>query len=219
MEGECMRNLSLSVTDTIKSDLGGLADTFGELGIDFLLDEGLLKDVPIIGTLTSLVKLGLGIKEVFFLNKLLSFFNSIKDIPLDERNRFMDKYFYGKEEEFGARLTLTIERYDDIKKPKILANLFKAMCYEEINPSLYFRLSSIVETCFIDDLIFLKDFDSRELTIKECKRFEYLSLANHGLCTPSTISYGNITDPESGGAIYKLTEMGRLLQTYGLNEV
>ncbi|PKM51754.1 MAG: hypothetical protein CVV02_05685 [Firmicutes bacterium HGW-Firmicutes-7] len=51
-----------------------------ELSIDSLLEDGLLKDVPIVNTILAVAKFGNGIRERFFLKKSFCFWSNFEKL-------------------------------------------------------------------------------------------------------------------------------------------
>jgi len=65
------------------SNLQNIVSDFAELSVDSILQEGVLKDIPIVSTLISLTKVGISINDKLFLKKILYFINNIKDVPVE----------------------------------------------------------------------------------------------------------------------------------------
>lgn len=200
-------------------DLGRLFADIGEAGIDTVMDEGFLKNIPIFNTLINLKIIVFSIKDKFFMDKLSRFIFNLEDVTWEERIEFFEKYYNGEEVELGEKLVFIIDKYDDSKKPEILAHLLKANMREYINHSQFLRLGLVVDRCFIDDLYFLKQFDQNEVEFEETKSFEIQSLANNGLVRLSGFDGGDFTNPDSGGPTYTMTELGLLLKKYGLDNL
>lgn len=58
------------------SDIQQLFSNVAEFSIDSVLDQSLLRDIPIISTITSLVKTGLRVREMLFAKKNYPFFTA-----------------------------------------------------------------------------------------------------------------------------------------------
>ena len=52
---------------------------YAEIGLDAVMEEGVLKDIPIVSTAIALYKIGNSIKERHNLKKLLIFINEINN--------------------------------------------------------------------------------------------------------------------------------------------
>jgi hypothetical protein len=73
-------NLTDSVSNEIVSTTIDLGIEYSELTLDDFLADGILKEIPIIKTIYSVGKLGLGIKERFFVKKILVFLKELHSI-------------------------------------------------------------------------------------------------------------------------------------------
>ena len=62
--------LSKSFNDSLQTQLAPIATDFAEIGLDSLMSEGLLKDVPFVSTVISLYNIGKTIHERHHIDKL-----------------------------------------------------------------------------------------------------------------------------------------------------
>ena len=59
MKREMMsNNLSLALRDSINTEAGSIAANIAEIGLDSIIDDDMLREVPILSTAVSLYKLG-----------------------------------------------------------------------------------------------------------------------------------------------------------------
>ncbi|EIA08800.1 hypothetical protein [Flavobacterium frigoris] len=56
-----------------------------EVGIDSILKNGLLKDIPVISVLSGIWNAGVAIRDHRFSNKLLLFLHDSSKLPLEKR--------------------------------------------------------------------------------------------------------------------------------------
>ena len=56
-------NLSLALCDSMSNEAKTIATSLLEVGLDAVMDDGILKEVPILSTAVSLYKIGTSIKE------------------------------------------------------------------------------------------------------------------------------------------------------------
>ena len=81
--------------DIIKEGMLTSADVFAdyvEIGIDSLLDDSIIKEIPVIKTVNSVFKIGKSINTAFFYKKLITFLVNMNDIGIEERERFIERY-------------------------------------------------------------------------------------------------------------------------------
>ena len=62
-----------------------------EVGLDAILNEGVLQELPVIGTLTKIYRSGLAVRDKLFIQKLITFLKSLESIPAKERKKMIDK--------------------------------------------------------------------------------------------------------------------------------
>jgi hypothetical protein len=169
--GESIRSNSLI---KISSDLF-------EVGLDTFLEDGILKDIPIIGTIVGLTKAGIGIRDKLFAKKILKFLFEIKDIPFEERKDFIEKINSDPSyaTKVGESILLIIDKLDDFKKAELIGKLFVYSVNGTIDYETFLRLSIIIERCFISDLSKLKLFYNGQHD--QVTYFEKDLLYSHGL--------------------------------------
>lgn len=199
--------LSKSFIDVMESDLSKITMDLSEVALDQVFNEDLWKDIPVINTLASLLKIGFNIKDRIFFKKLLLFFGALQTIPFEKRVHFIGKFSSEKKNELGEKLILVIEQLDDIEKPIIIANLFKAYIYEKFDNQMFFRLSSVVQRSYINDLHFLRNNYNKSMS-----GYESLGLYNNSL-----VFISNFNEVEPLKTEYKVNRVGENLVQYGFN--
>jgi hypothetical protein len=147
--------LGLSMMKTISSsEIPTITKDMMEVTLDAILQNGILKDIPVISTITGITKTILSIRDQFLVKKILSFLFELQDITDKEREKFihdMDndtKY----QQKIGESLIMLIERLDDLEKPAFLAKLLKARIRGDINHHQFLRFASVIDQMLIQDL-------------------------------------------------------------------
>lgn len=187
-------------------ELGDMVFNTAEVALDSILDEGVLRELPIVGTLAKIARAGQSIAEELFLRKLLRFLIELKSIPAEERVKLLERYPDGSDEQqdLGENLLLALERLDNVQKPTLLARFFAAYVREQIDYATFSRLAEALERFNLDLLPQLRWFYTREgpaIEIPEEIEHE-LSLA--GLVTVGLAGSGTI----GGGASYRKSSLG-----------
>jgi len=139
--------LSDSLSKTIKdSELTDVSKDLIEVGIDAWIENDILKDIPIIGTLTSLIKTSKSVSNYFFLKKIISFINGIKDISIEERLELIDKIDNDKKYRLkvGEQLLYIIQSCEDHLVASYLSQIFLAFLRRRIDYDQYIVASSII---------------------------------------------------------------------------
>jgi len=62
----------------MKDEIMSLLTDFGEFTLDMFLQDGIIKDIPIVGSGFSMVKISADIRDRIFMEKLKSFIENIE---------------------------------------------------------------------------------------------------------------------------------------------
>lgn len=101
-----------------------------EMGVDYFVDNEVVKEIPVVKTFVSLLKFGMSIKERHFIKKLLTFLHEFhsKKLSSGERETFLANY--NSNEEYRNKVVTfvvtSIDRFFDAEQAKIKGNLFVA---------------------------------------------------------------------------------------------
>ena len=150
-----MDQISSSLYETIISyELKDLSVDIAEVFTDEFLEEGIIKELPIIKTIHSIYKTGISIKDKLFIKKLLYFLKEFKNVDLKKRTELINKIDHSEtyKTKVGEKLLLIIDRVDEYEKAEIIGKLFKAFLNEILDYDLFIRCSKIVENVVPDDL-------------------------------------------------------------------
>ncbi len=156
MKENQFNEISLSLEDTlISSNITSITTELAETSLDQLLDDGLLKNIPIISILVGLGKTAFNIHNRLFAKKIIYFLSQINNIPQKEREEVIKQIdISGKFRiKVGEKLLYIIDKSDDYKSAEIIAKLFAAFLKKEITYSEFLKASTIVNNIFIQDLV------------------------------------------------------------------
>ena len=124
------KSLSTAFADSLKKESVACIGEYAEIGLDAVMEDGILKDIPIVSTAIALYKIGNSIKERHNLKKLLIFINEINNGIDDEEKRTEYQQKFQSNEKFRNReieyLLVLIDRYISYDKPQMLAKLYLA---------------------------------------------------------------------------------------------
>lgn len=134
--------------------LADISEDIAEVVLDSLLDEGVLKDLPVVGTIVKVFKGAMDIRDRVFVAKVARFLFQLSKIPLEKRLLFKEKLNADLKlrRKLGLTLTLLLDRLDDIEKPDFVAWCFNAYLNDNITIDAFRRISSAIDIAFIDDL-------------------------------------------------------------------
>lgn len=182
-----LKNLSDSFDETIKdSNLAEINADLYEVLIDSFLKDGIVKDIPIIGTILKLSKFSMSLKEHLFLKKNIYFISELKDISPKDRNKMISELDESKVHRIkvGEKLIYIIDKCEDHVSTEYVAKFFKSFLLNKISYSDFLRCTSIIQNIFIEDF---ECFVKSENLEREKERNEYFSdiemnFVSAGLC-------------------------------------
>ncbi len=147
--------LADSFVETIKSsDLSTIFENAAEIWIDSVLDQGFVRDIPVVGTLLRVGKATTGIRDYILIKKILLFLKGIDNVPLAERQDFVKKMSDNSSfrTRVGENLIMLLDRLDDFDKPRLVAKLFCHLLGGRISYDDFIRLTNSIDRAFISDL-------------------------------------------------------------------
>ena len=157
-----INSISSSFDKTLKdSNLHGVSTALSEVIIDGVLDDGILKDIPILGTIVGIGKVAKNVNESLFLKKLIYFISEIKETDAVERNKLISDIDNSKKYrvKVGEKLLYIIDKCEDHSNSEYVAKMFNAFLSSELSYSDFLRSASIIQKILITDL---EDFLSAE---------------------------------------------------------
>nr|WP_199001365.1 hypothetical protein [Flavobacterium sp. ASV13] len=163
-----MKLISTSFSKTLKdSDLKDVTKEWSEVFLDSFLEDGVLKDIPLIGTLIGLGKTGIKINDTLFIKKLLYFISQINEIPAEERQKVISEIDDSKKYriKIGEKLLYIIDRCDDHERAEVVGSLFGSFLSKKINYDQFLRCSLIIEKCMINDLLWFVKTDRKKFNL------------------------------------------------------
>lgn len=176
-------NLNSELIQSISSrEAVDIAGDIAELGLDSLLDEGLLKDIPFFGTAVKVFSIVGSVRERIFLKKVSKFLFELGKTDEHKRFTFMKKMQNDKDfqSDVGENLILLLERHENMSKPSILAKAFGAFIQEEISYDEFLKIASAIDSTFINDLLKLPIYyeDNEKITADIGERLYKSGLVN-----------------------------------------
>lgn len=127
-----------------------------EIGIDSLMNEGILKEIPIVNTIVGVLKIGKNVHDRNLLKQTLTFINEFNNnkISRDKLEQYkitIESNPKRSEEELG-RILLLLNNFIDKEKSIMLAKIFKAYIEKIINWNEFCEYSEIINRLFIQDI-------------------------------------------------------------------
>lgn len=164
-----------------------------ELGIDSILNDGFLKELPIVNVLVGIKNTAQNIHDRNLLKQTLEFiqeFNAgtINKEKLQRYKEMLEKDSKKAEKELG-RVIIVLNSTIESEKSKMLANLFRNYINESINWEEFCEFSEIVRLLFIQDVTYLKKIYTGQMKdTSNCLLYPIDRLTSLGLINTSVKS-------------------------------
>ena len=126
----------------------------GEVALDGELDDGVLRELPLIGWFFGGVRVVRNLKERLFLKKLASFLTPVSRVSPDARKGFVDRMDGDPDlrQRVGDGLVLLLDRHEHFEKSEVLGVVFSAFVVGTIGYNLYQKAATVVDRASPDDL-------------------------------------------------------------------
>jgi hypothetical protein len=142
-----MPNTNSELIKSIGSNSLDILSDYGEIAVDATIESGVLKDIPIFGSLIKFSKIGLTIKDYLFVNKLKSFLLSVNKISAKERIEFIESNFSDKSKasDLGEKLINTLDKIDSTNKAFLVGKSFNLYLLNKIDRIEFYDLIYTIE--------------------------------------------------------------------------
>ncbi|OCB70737.1 hypothetical protein B0A79_13895 [Flavobacterium piscis] len=171
--------LSKSLAQTLsESDLTKIGIDIAEISIDSILENGVLKDLPIVGSLIGIWKTGVAVNDYRFLNKMMLFLKESSILSESNRKKIIEDLEDSEyQSEVGEKLIAIIDKLETGSKAKLLGKTLALFGNKIITKDEFWRVAFIIERLPMSDIIALKNWKTIELNIVEdIRRHLYLSV-------------------------------------------
>ena len=155
-----MDKLTNDFEKSLFNDSIDIIEDYTEIGIDSFIEEGILKEIPFVRSIVSMLKIGKNIHDRNLLRQTLTFINEFNSGNISKGKLIAYKSTIENnpqkcEEELG-RVLILLNSYVDREKSIMLARLYKSYVMQEINWHEFCEFSEIINRLFIEDLRILK---------------------------------------------------------------
>ncbi|AOV89753.1 hypothetical protein [Vibrio parahaemolyticus] len=212
--------LSKSLEDSLKKDdLSNLAIDLGEVGIDAILEGGVLRDIPILSSIVGGINVIGSVRDALFTKKLISFLSELSDVSVEQRRSMIESIDNSNDYKIkvGEKLIYIIEKAEDHYTSKIIAIFFSEFLVGEITYNQFLKISRIIDSMFIGDFLEFASESSEPIDFDSDNTF-----INTGLVDvyfePVVVKDGDKYDEydkyvTSGGASLYVTRIGELVRS------
>lgn len=194
-----------------------------ELGVDTLFKDGVLKDIPIVGSIIGAGKFAYNVADRNTIKQLVVFINefnrcTINPKKLEEHRLKVRANPRNLEKELG-RVMIILNRNIDAYKSIIEARFYSAYIESEISWGIFCELCDITERMFLSDINTLQSANRNNgVTLQMCTTYRHDRLISIGLLKEGPASRRAELDDTNPQYVYVLTEIGRIYCRYAFSE-
>lgn len=149
-------NLGVSLIGSIWEDNNtrDLTAEIVETGLDIVVEEGIIKDIPVVGIFAKIFAISGAIRGRIFTKKIALFLKNATEISVEEKESFREKFEGNKEhrKRIGEEFILLLEKHETFEKSAILGGFFK-MYIQGKNTLDDFRIFAFaIDRIYLNDL-------------------------------------------------------------------
>lgn len=176
-----IRELQTNFAKELVNESADLTQDLLEIGLDSILENEILKEIPVIKTIAVVGKIGLSIKERAFAKKLIRFIYEFNNgtISEDDLIKFRSKMESSKSyrDETTEQLIIILDRLEETKKTSYICKLFIGYIENKISWDNFISFSQYVSFMTTKDFKLLEyledDIDyGKHLSTSEKKELE-----------------------------------------------
>jgi hypothetical protein len=143
------KSIEKAVKEGLENPNFDLALDYAELALDTFMDNDAIKEIPIVKSVVGIFRGGLKIREIYFAKKLVTFLKEFHKGTLSEEKKEDFKRKFNSDDKYRDAVVEQImvlnDRFLEISKSKILANLFLAHLNSKFDWEAFLSLSYCVE--------------------------------------------------------------------------
>ncbi len=206
-----MSQLSEALTETIKDDnFQGVIADLSETGLDAVLKEGVLRDLPFIGSIVGLAKAGVSVRDVLFMKKIQAFLYQLKNTNVEDRRKEIEKIDNDPsyKTKVGEKLLHIIDKCDDAEKAGYSGRLFRYYIDGKIDYENCLRAIKCIELTFLPDLKWFIETEYKTWDIADAG-----DLVGSGLMSVVYTAPGQNWNDVGGGSLkVEASSIGKLIK-------
>jgi hypothetical protein len=148
------------ISDHLESAMGNhsLQDSTSaliEVALDSAMEDGVLRDIPILGSLIGFGRAAISIRDRMLINKLGYFLKEIESVPSEQRRAMIDEINASEEAavKVGEKVLYIVDRCQDHESSRAAGRIFRAFLEKEIDYSEFISMASAVDRLLFSDLV------------------------------------------------------------------
>lgn len=127
-----------------------------ELGVDSVLTDGVVRELPVVKTVAELYKAGVRVREGLFARKLVDFLRATRrtagPTPGERHVALRDLGGEERQRRLGEAMVLLLERADDLRKPILYGRIVGALVKGDVSYSVAMTACAVLDRVVLDDL-------------------------------------------------------------------
>lgn len=182
-----------------------------EVALDSVMDDSILKDIPVLGSLVGMVKIGLNIRDKAFVKTLCSFLYQLNETSYEQRHKVITKINENNDfqSRLGEKLVFILEKASDTEKATYIGSLFRHVLYNELGYNMFIRCAETINNVFILDLKWF--LSKRHMSFNYCTQSD--SLMYGGILVKVNANPLELVN-NGRNLTYKMTDVGNCLHKY-----
>lgn len=147
-------DLSVDVIDGLcSSKLTDLSVDLAEITLDAIINNEVLKSIPVVKSLLAIIETTQNISNYLFLKKIVVFLSNIKKVSARKRKEMINKIDSSKEYKVkvGETLLNLLDKCDSTEKAAYLGTWFAAFLKGKISYGLFLNGAHIINNVFLHD--------------------------------------------------------------------
>ncbi|MGN0322424.1 MAG: hypothetical protein ACI4DZ_04845 [Oliverpabstia sp.] len=159
----------------MKDAMISLIEDVSEYTLDSIIPDGIIKDLPIVGPVFSVVKIGKDIRDRIFVEKIKSFIENI-----DKNQKWREKFRDDDEcIKISKQLLYIVDSCDDDNKLKLIGLAFNRFVNGEISKTEFFYIVNIISKSFYPFLKMLVEIDESDKHFtNDNTKYDYVGIAH-----------------------------------------
>lgn len=143
----------------VASELGSLAEEYAELGVDSLVDNELIKILPVAKTIAGVARIGFDIRDRNYIKKILKFLFQVNNVSEEVKEKFKKELDSQPSEILRAGETVweILDSINSSEKAVYIGKIFQSYMNGEISVDRLTHLCEIVDRVYLGDLLTLKE--------------------------------------------------------------
>lgn len=154
---ENVNSISESFSKSIVKNTEDIVLDAAEVVLDSIIDDEIIRDIPIIKYVFTAYKIVDDIKGRFFIRKLQNFVNNFNSGITTEQEiqRRRAEFVDGNRDRELAYIVVIVDRYLDVDKPAILAKFYLAYLDKTVSWNEFCSYSEVINMLLKDDMKYL----------------------------------------------------------------